>query len=57
MAIDECIELTDQLARPAKAQIGFDAVFDSSDPELLEPVDLRLSELVVAEVLQGIAAP
>ncbi len=54
---DEPLELPDQLGVPAQGQIGLDPLLERVQAQLLEPGDLALDELLVAEVGERRAAP
>ncbi len=57
MLADQALELTDQLACPARPQIGIDAVLDRCHPQLVQPSDLGLGERLERELLQGATTP
>ena len=54
---DERLELGDQGRVAAERQIGLDALLERQQPELVEPGDLGLRELLVGEVRERRAAP
>ena len=53
----ERLELGHQLGRPAYRQVRVDSIFERSEPELLEPSDLTLREVLVREIRQSGATP
>ena len=50
MALDEGLQLPDQLAVAAQSEIRVDPLLERGEPKLLEPGDLRLRERLVCEV-------
>ena len=50
---DQRSQLSNQLAVPAEHQVDVDAEFDRGQPDLLEPGDGRLREVLVSEVGGG----
>ena len=57
MRRDEHLELRDELAVPAQLELGVDSLLQRRQPELLEPPDLVLRELVEREVREGGPSP
>ena len=57
MRSNECLQLTDNIPVTAEGKISFDPVLDDTDPQLLQPSDLDLRELLVADIGQGRTAP
>ena len=57
VALDERLELTDQLVVPSEREVGVDPLLERGQTELLEPSDLRLGERLVREVGEGRPAP
>jgi hypothetical protein len=51
VAAHDPLQLADQLAGKAAAQVGLDPVFDDVQPDALEPLGLGAGELLVGEVL------
>lgn len=51
------LEFADQLARTSEIQVRLDAVLVGERAKLFEPHDLRLSELLVGELVECRAAP
>jgi hypothetical protein len=47
---DERLELADEVSPAPRPQVGVDALLEGDQAQLLEPGDLRLGELLVAEV-------
>ena len=46
----ERLELTDDVAVPAELEVGVDPLLEGDEPQLLEPPDLRLCEVVEREL-------
>ena len=57
MLADESLQLADQLAGQATAQVGIDPQLDRLQAQLVEPEDLGLRERFVGEVLVGPTPP
>ena len=57
MALDEGLQLADQLAVPSEREVGVDPLLERGQAELLEASDLRLGERLVREVGEGRPAP
>ena len=53
----ERLQLADELGMPPGGEIGFDALLERRQPELLEPRDLGLGERLVGQVGERGAAP
>ena len=57
MALDERLELADQLVVASEREVGVDPLLERGQAELLEASDLRLGERLVREVGKGRPAP
>ncbi len=57
MALDESLQLADQLVVASQSEICVDPLLERGEPKLLEPGDLRLRERLVREVGQRRPAP
>ncbi len=55
--LDESLELGNELGLTAKREVGFDALLQRRDPQLLEPDDFARGERLVGEVGKRWAAP
>jgi hypothetical protein len=54
---DKLRHLAAERGVPAKGKLGFDAVFQSGEPQLGEPGDLGLGERLEGEVGQRLSTP
>ena len=57
VALDERLELADQLVVPSEREVAVDPLLEGRQAELVEPGDLRLRERLVREVGEGRPAP
>ena len=57
VASDQCSQLSDHCRVMATGKVGLDPPCGSHETELLEPVDVRLRERLVAEVGERRTAP
>ena len=57
MVAHEPLELADDVAVAAELEIGLDPLLDRDEPELLEPPDLGLCEVVERELGESRSAP
>ena len=54
---DETLELADHIAVAPELELGVDALAEDNEPQLLEPPDLRLREVVERELGERRPAP
>ena len=57
MPSDERLQLADQLSVTGEREVGFDALFERRQLQLVQARDLRLCKRLVGEVGQGGASP
>ena len=57
MLADERLELADDVAVSAELEVGVDPLLERDEPQLLEPADLRLREVVERELRERRASP